>query len=477
MEEIVIQKPAVSLDGLNLQVNSNSEDRQVPCLFSGLHLEKALNHFNSPLEPIKLAVQPKKRCLEVDSKPETRCEHGLFSGLSLLAPEVVEAFQNFNSPKQPDQTRNVVTVGQYLDDWVADNYPDPKTAEGRTRAGYEGYIRDYIKPQLGDILLTELTPHQTRHFVNWLKKEARSLKTKGPPSQTTQAHVCACLSQAMNDAVRDELIHRNPLVVKVSLPKNSDTPSPYSKKELDILLAAKNIADYSLIVTVAVTAARPGELLACLWKDYDFDSGTLTIQHSLESHSHGIKDTKTHQKRLVPLLEMNRAALLEHYKNSKFTKPDDFIWPNKSGGSLNESLVNHHFTKSIGKLGLRKIRLYDLRHGHITELLNDGVPDKQIQERVGHSSATMTKDRYGHFLVGAQEKSIRKWERARFAKTAGSEPGASDRNRTYDKRFTKLLPTLTNNAFTYQLRRLSKLRKCWFVSRIPTCVNPFYSVY
>jgi len=223
------------------------------------------------------------------------------------------------------------------------------------------------------------------------------------------------------------------------LPKNSDTPNPYSKKELDILLAAKNIADYSLIVTVAVTAARPGELLACLWKDYDFDSGTLTIQHSLESHSHGIKDTKTHQKRFVPLLEINRAAFLDHYKNSKFTKPDDFIWPNESGGSLNESLVNHRFTKSIGKLGLRKIRLYDLRHGHITELLNDGVPDKQIQERVGRSSATMTKDRYGHFLVGAQEKSIRKWERKRFAKTAVSEPGASGGNRTLDKRFTKPL--------------------------------------
>jgi integrase len=124
--------------------------------------------------------------------------------------------------------------------------------------------------------------------------------------------------------------------------------------------------------------------------------------------SHSIKDTKTHQKRFVPLVELNRATLLEHYKSSKFNKPDDFIWPNQSGGSLNESLVNHRFTQSIRKLGLRKIRLYDLSHGHITELLNDGVPDKQIQERVGHSSATMTKDRYGHFLVGAQEKSIRK---------------------------------------------------------------------
>jgi hypothetical protein len=106
-------------------------------------------------------------------------------------------------------------------------------------------------------------------------------------------------------------------------------------------------------------------------------------------------------------VELNRVVLLGHYNNSKFNKPNDFFWTNMSGGSLNWFLANRRFTQSIRKLGLRKIRLYDLRHGHITELLNDGVPDKQIQERVGHSSATMTKDRYGHFLVGAQEKSIR----------------------------------------------------------------------
>jgi integrase len=423
MKETIVKKQEV-LPGQ--RVNSDPQDMSAKGLFSGLNLAGLVEQLNTVLSD--------DHCLQVESKPGGQTAHGLFHGL-----HVEEAFKNITALNQPDQMPNVVTVCQYLDEWVSDNYPDPKTAEGRTRAGYEGYIRDYIKPQLGDIPLSELTPRQTHRFVNWLKKDARSLKTKRPLSQTTQAHVCACLSKAMNDAVRDEIIPRNPLVVKVSLPKSSDTPMPYIKKELNILLAAKDIPFYSLIATVALTGARPGELMAGLWKDYDFDSGTLTIEHSLENHSHTIKDTKTHQKRSVPLLELNRAILLEHYKSSKFTKPDDFIWANKSGGPLNESLVSRHFTQSIRKLGLRKIRFYDLKHGHITELLNDGVPDKQIQERVGHSSATMTKDRYGHFVVGAQEKSIRTWERARFSKTAASEPGASDRSRTYDKRFTKPL--------------------------------------
>jgi integrase len=106
---------------------------------------------------------------------------------------------------------------------------------------------------------------------------------------------------------------------------------------------------------------------------------------------------------------------------------------------MNESTISHRFTESLRKKGMRPIRLYDLRHTHITHLLNDNIPDKQIQQRVGHSSATMTKDRYGHFLVGAQEQSIHEWEAKRFPKTADSEPGASERSRTSDKRFTKPL--------------------------------------
>jgi len=150
------------------------------------------------------------------------------------------------------------------------------------------------------------------------------------------------------------------------------------------------------------------------------------IQHSLESHSHSIKTQRHIKKGLCPR-ELNRSIILEHYKNSKFTKPDDFIWPNKSGGSLNESLVNHRFTQSIKKLGLRKIRLYDLRHGHITETTNDGVPDKQIQERVGHSSANYDQRQYGTFWLELRSNLLENGNVRGLKYTAASEPGASDR--------------------------------------------------
>jgi len=106
------------------------------------------------------------------------------------------------------------------------------------------------------------------------------------------------------------------------------------------------------------------------WHDYDLDSGMLTIQHRLESHSCEVGIT---------------------------------------------------------------LRLCDLRHGHITELLSGGIPYKQIQEIAGHSSDTITKD--GHFMVGEQKKSMQKWESTRFVKTGVSEAGTPGATRTPDKRF------------------------------------------
>ena len=252
MEAIDNQKPAILPNDVEPQVSSDPESRRTQCMFSGLNL-KNLMLLTKSCQTTKPTIIPENHGLGVESKIINQSVHGLFSGLHLE-----ETFNSLSAMNKFSRTRNVVTVGQYLDDWVVDNYPDPKTASGRTRAGYEGYLRDYIKPQMGDIPLMELTPQNTRRFINWLKKEAKSLKTKSPLSQTTQAHICACLSKAMNDAVRDELIDRNPLVVKISLPRHSDIPNPYNKKELNTLLIAKDIPDYSLIVTIALTGARPG---------------------------------------------------------------------------------------------------------------------------------------------------------------------------------------------------------------------------
>jgi integrase len=45
---------------------------------------------------------------------------------------------------------------------------------------------------------------------------------------------------------------------------------------------------------------------------------------------------------------------------------------------------------------LPKVRFHDLRHSHATQLLAAGVHPKIVQERLGHSTITVTMDLYSH---------------------------------------------------------------------------------
>ena len=62
--------------------------------------------------------------------------------------------------------------------------------------------------------------------------------------------------------------------------------------------------------------------------------------------------------------------------------------------------------------GLARIRFHDLRHSHATHLLAAGVHPKIAQERLGHSSVSITLDTYSHVLPGMQEDAVAKVDAA-----------------------------------------------------------------
>ena len=61
---------------------------------------------------------------------------------------------------------------------------------------------------------------------------------------------------------------------------------------------------------------------------------------------------------------------------------------------------------------LPRIRLHDLRHSHATHLLAAGVHPKIAQERLGHSSISITLDTYSHVLPGMQDDAVAKVDAA-----------------------------------------------------------------
>jgi len=54
------------------------------------------------------------------------------------------------------------------------------------------------------------------------------------------------------------------------------------------------------------------------------------------------------------------------------------------------------------------VRFHDLRHGHASHLLREGVHPKVVSERLGHATVAITLDRYSHVLPGLQDEAAMK---------------------------------------------------------------------
>jgi hypothetical protein len=68
--------------------------------------------------------------------------------------------------------------------------------------------------------------------------------------------------------------------------------------------------------------------------------------------------------------------------------------PDEDGSELHPAEVTKHFNQLVADSGLPPIRLHDLRRGSATLALEAGVDIKVVQEDLGHSTSTLTRDTY-----------------------------------------------------------------------------------
>ncbi|HEX2273453.1 MAG TPA: tyrosine-type recombinase/integrase [Acidimicrobiales bacterium] len=86
-------------------------------------------------------------------------------------------------------------------------------------------------------------------------------------------------------------------------------------------------------------------------------------------------------------------------------RPDEFLFTAPMGGPLRRDLLFKRFIRpAISTAGLPEgLRLHDLRHTCAALLIELGAHPKAIQERLGHSSITVTIDVYGHLFPSIDE--------------------------------------------------------------------------
>lgn len=225
-------------------------------------------------------------------------------------------------------------------------------------------------------------------------------------------------------AVKNEMISEN-VADRVDRPKKAKfLANFYSKEELTALFEAT--ADDSMAVVIQLAAyygLRRSEVLGIRWSAVDFERGTISINHKVvevtENGSHKVfAEDKLKTKssfRTLPLIPAICTLLLEQkgkqaeyrklFKRSYCQEYSDYICVDEMGKLFRPNYITDHFRLLLKRHDLRTIRFHDLRHSCASLLLSQGIPMKQIQDWLGHSTFATTADIYSHLDFNSKQES------------------------------------------------------------------------
>ena len=145
---------------------------------------------------------------------------------------------------------------------------------------------------------------------------------------------------------------------------------------------------------------RMGELLALTPSDFDLKEGIVHITKSYQ-RIHGkdvITDPKTEKS--VRNIKMPDFLVdeIKDYLNALYNvESDTRIFP------ITKSYLHHEMTRGCNATGVKRIRIHDLRHSHVSLLINMGFSAVAIADRVGHESIDITY-RYAHLFPTTQKE-------------------------------------------------------------------------
>lgn len=297
------------------------------------------------------------------------------------------------------------TLATYLSRWLEGLKLDVRPS---TWSWYETTVRNHIIPGLGLTRLNTLTVDTVKAFYAKL------------PAHTAR-RVHTTLRRALASAEVSGLMTRNPAaLVKKPRSQMAGPPVWWNPQEpAAFLTSARPDPLYAAWRTIAMTGLRRGEALGLFWSDIDWEQSTLTVRRSLgvkparfgSDQLHDAIPTLSEPKtgssyRTVDLDPETLATLKEHRKRQMEAQlaagaawfPSELVFTDVDGTPVDPRNLSKAFRNLVRQSGLRKIKLHELRDTHGSQLIIAGVHPKVVQERLGHSSMTVTLGLYAHVM-------------------------------------------------------------------------------
>ena len=154
---------------------------------------------------------------------------------------------------------------------------------------------------------------------------------------------------------------------------------------------------------------REGELLALTPADFDLDKGLLSITKSYQrlKGRDVITDPKTPKSvRVIQMPQFLTDEIRDYLKSLYKVQPDQQIF------EVTKSYLHHEMDRGAKEAGVKRIRIHDLRHSHVSLLIEMGFSALAIADRVGHESVDITY-KYAHLFPSKQQEMAQKLDMER----------------------------------------------------------------
>ena len=312
--------------------------------------------------------------------------------------------------EQGTYTRDRTTLGGYAQAWLGRKAKEvrPRTVQlYRIELAYAlPSLKDPQAPDpLGPRKLQEVKPAHIRETLDSLA-ERYSIRTVRMVRQR--------LHQVLEDALRMELIHRNPVApVKIRAPRGQAKPKAgraLEPHEIAALLAAldghKDPRTALALRLMLACGLRRGECLGLQWGDVDLEAGELTVRRAWTSNAGGSvsrpKTAKSERTLPIPHATLSRLVQYRAWLTDRLggLTPNTWVFPGEDPSKpLDPNAPNHALKRIAERLGLGPCRVHDLRHSYGSHLLSNGAPVEVVAERLGHSTPNLTLSVYRHLLA------------------------------------------------------------------------------
>lgn len=294
-----------------------------------------------------------------------------------------------------DPRLSKTTVAEWSQRWLrTKGHLKPKTL-----AGYESNLRAHVLPVFGS--------DQLRHVDRMAVEEwVADLQASGlGPSGVRQAR--QVLNSMMTLAVEAGYLVVNP-VAGVKVARQPDPEMLFlSAGEVERLVAAIRKPYGTLIHLLAYGGLRWGEAVAVRRRRCDLLRSRIEVAESL-SEARGelhFGATKTYRRRVVIIPAFLTELLAEHLAREVDDDPDALVFTSPLGKPLrNSNFRRQVWYRAVADAGLpEELRIHDLRHTCAALLIAEGAHPKAVQVHLGHSSISVTMDRYGHLFPSDME--------------------------------------------------------------------------